>query len=98
MPEVHELVVGPVTCHCWNGDRTSERTVFLDFYISHISSFHTLFPSNYRSPMFPKEFISLSLLAILSLPLKCMSLFHFLSNHLYFPYPTFVPPLLSPEK
>lgn len=22
MPEVHELVVGPVTCHCWNGDRT----------------------------------------------------------------------------
>ena len=24
MPEVHELVRGPISCHCWNGDRTSE--------------------------------------------------------------------------
>ena len=24
MTEVHELVTVPVSCHCWNGDRTSK--------------------------------------------------------------------------
>lgn len=24
MPEVHELITGPISCHCWNGDRTSK--------------------------------------------------------------------------
>ena len=31
MPEVHELVLGPISCHCWNGDRTSEsRSSYMD--------------------------------------------------------------------
>ena len=24
MPEVHQLIPGPITCHCWNGDRSSK--------------------------------------------------------------------------
>lgn len=26
MPEVYEVVNGPITCHCWNKDRSSECT------------------------------------------------------------------------
>jgi hypothetical protein len=33
MAEVHELVTVPVSCHCWNGNRTSELSKLLKLEI-----------------------------------------------------------------
>ena len=59
MPEVHELIPGPISCHCWNGDRTSKcpstsQYDLLIIYCYHISEF-AMSPNNNEVHIYAKK-------------------------------------------